>query len=99
MCEMFKDLGRVDRFILFSSDIDFYPICQMHKDQGKQVVVATHGHSSYKLLHASTEYFPIIHWDIDLRDYWVRSKSNERGLNKRLLREVTSIIRGCSKES
>ncbi|NVK24221.1 MAG: NYN domain-containing protein [Gammaproteobacteria bacterium] len=77
MAEMIRDLEHVDRVILFTSDVDFYPTCELLVELEKEVVIISHGYTNNKLRDAGTLHIPIskfgIHWG-DMKDSQFKRK-------------------------
>ena len=57
--EILRDIDDVERFILFSSDVDFYPICDVLLEKGKEVVVVSHGFANGLLRRHCSDFIPV----------------------------------------
>lgn len=72
IAEMLRDIDDVDRFILFSSDVDFYPICDLLLEKKKEVVVVSHGFANSLLCNHCSEFIPIQPYGL----YWKEIKNS-----------------------
>ena len=86
--EMLRDLDDVDRVILFSSDVDFYPICDLLLEKGKEVVVVSHGFANGLLRRHCSEFIPVQPYGL----YWKDMKNTQffSGKQRSRLRNLPS---------
>ena len=103
IAEMLRDIDDVDRFILFSSDVDFYPICELLLEKEKEVVVVTHGFANGLLRRYCSDFIPVqpygLYWKEMKNSLFLSAKQKYLRRGRTVFEQLELKFDECNKES
>ena len=90
MAEILMDVDDFDRCILFTSDVDFYPMAEALIEKGCEVIVVSCGNVSPHLVKSCTQFIPVVQWGDVYFGTKTKSKYRKRETLK-MTKEVDTI--------